>query len=180
MDSPWYRRIFDEPQFVRFETPMGLAEAVSQLAAETETSSWRIRFSEYMLGRVSANSVRLRRVVPYFRNDWKPVFEGRFEEAGGRVALVGIFGASRSTRIFMYVFISFGLLWSVFAFLAVSMHPDPTLPVWFPVAGFGMAVVGVLMSRGFGWLSRGDIAWLKQKIAAALHAKPANYRLERP
>ena len=160
--------MLETPQPVRFDTALRLPQAVSRLAAETEFSSWRLRFSEYMLGRVTPDSVSLRRVVPFFRNSWQPVFEGKFVETNGRTALVGLFGTSRLTRITMYIFVGFGTFWSCLALWSVSAHPDPNLPAWFPFCGFGMAALGLLMSRGFAWLSRGDVAWLTDKITNAL------------
>ena len=106
--------------------------------------------------------------MPTFRNSWKPVFTGHFAEANGAVVLIGTFGAAYLNRRFMQVFVAFGVLWSLGAFWSLHKTPGQQLPAWFPLAGFGMAALGLVMSQIFARISRGDIIWLSDRIAGAL------------
>jgi hypothetical protein len=168
METVWYRQLLDDRQPARFEVKSTLDEAIARLAAATERSRKLFSVTEYMFGRVSAPEVRLERVMPTFRNSWKPVFTGHFIEANGTVVLIGTFGAAYFTRIFMHVFVAFGVLWSIGAFWSLHKTPGQQLPPWFPFAGLGMATLGLVISRIFERISRGDVIWLSDRIAGAL------------
>jgi hypothetical protein len=168
VETVWYRQLVDDRQPASFEVNSTLDEAIARLAAATESSRKIFSANEYMFGRVSAPQVRLERVMPTFRNSWKPVFTGRFVEENGKVILIGTFGAAYFTRVFMHVFVAFAVLWSIGAFWSLHKTDGQQLPAWFPFAGLGMAALGLVMSRIFARISRGDIVWLSDRIAGAL------------
>jgi len=168
MEAVQYRQLLDDRQPVRFEVRLTLDDAIARLAAATESSRKLFSVTEYLFGRVSAADVRLERVMPTFHNSWKPMFTGHFVEANGAVVLIGTFGAAYFTRMFMRVFMAFGVLWSIGALWSLHKTPGQQLPVWFPFAGLGMAVLGLVISRIFGRISRGDITWLSDRISGAL------------
>jgi hypothetical protein len=168
METVWYHQLLDDRQPARFEVKSTLHEAIARLAAATESSQKLFSAADYMFGRVSGPDVRLERVMPTFRNSWKPVFAGHFVEENGTVVLTGTFGTTYFTRIFMHFFVAFGILWSIGAFWSLHNTPEQQLPPWFPFAGFGMAALGLMMSQIFGKISRGDIIWLSDRIAGAL------------
>lgn len=168
MDNSWLRQLLDDRTPVSFKTTCTVEEAVRRLSTITVTSRWRTIFSQCIYGKVSPRSVRLERTVPFFTNSWKPVFEGYFEESHQATILVGTFGVSTYTRRFMKVFVSFGVAWSIFACLSLWLNPTPELPWWFPLAGIGMAALGILMNRTFAKLSGGDVTWLSDRIKSSL------------
>ena len=163
-----WKELIDDRQPVRFEIEGPVEDAICRLSDATEAPGFRLAVRPHMCGRVSEEGVRLERVAPLFRNSWKPVFVGHFEKSDGQVFLVGTFGVATFTRVFMYVFVTFGVLWSVGASWSVLARPGPSLPVWFPFAGIGIAGIGVAMSKLGAKLSNGDVPWLTRQISDAL------------
>src|SRR6476646_5954090 len=94
-----------------FESKLSIAESVGCLrAAIYPWYSFRAPFQEKAIGTVTAERVRLERVRPFIRNDFKPRFVGRFVERGDRVVLAGRFSMRTSTKVFICVLLVFLLL----------------------------------------------------------------------
>ena len=163
-----FAHLLDPRKQVRFDSALELNEAIRRLSSIVRTSSLGSLFKQHIRGTVSEAKVRLERVTPFFHNSWRPTFAGNFVQENGKVSLVGSYGLSASVRRFMYVFIVFGVVWSLGAGYSVVTEPQPELPFWFPFAGVGMSCVGILMTRGFALTSSGDVDWLSQQIRNAL------------
>ena len=154
---------------VEFESAFDLAESVDRLRAATKRSSFSVLGHEAAVGTVKEARVSLQRVIPMVGNSFKPVFVGRFEEAGGKVVLRGAFGVRTTVKIFMAVW--FGVLtFGAAGFLASTIHGDsPT--AWMGLCVLlGMIVFGLALIKTGQWFSRNDPAWLSQVIGSALGA----------
>jgi len=168
MSRSFVARLFDNSTPVRYRCALSIDDAVGHLLRGTETSRVRALYKPCMFGQVTRDRVQLQRVIPFVANSWKPVFEGRFSEEVGVAVLDGSIGTSRATRRFMKVSVGFCVLWSVGAFLSVTVMPGPQLPWWFPLAGLGMAAVTLALSAAASTASAADRAWLSQRIGDAL------------
>lgn len=168
--------IFGPRRHVQFVTRLPVDTAVNHLADRVETSRWAQLFHQHVYGRVSANSVYLERVTPFFSNSWRPVFEGRFEDHPDGTLLVGSFGTATATRRIILFAIAFCMLWTVGAGWSVVSIPQPGLPFWFPIGGIGMAGIVVLMSRAAAASSSGDVEWLTDRVQEALGAHASHRR----
>ena len=72
-------------------------------------------FTQSAVGRVEKGRVRLQRVIPFFRNSFKPIFVGKFDDATGVVFLKGRFATFMFSRISMTIWFCFALIWSMIA-----------------------------------------------------------------
>lgn len=162
--------LFGSRREVRFSTVLQIDDAVRLLAENVETSRWGQMFNPHIYGSVTKDSVYLERVTPFFKNSWRPVFEGGFEGSTGGSVLSGTFGVSKATKRSIVFGVGFCLLWSVGAGCSVLTSPQPELPVWFSFAGLGMAGLLVAISRVAAAASSSDIAWLTEQIQRILGA----------
>lgn len=145
-----------------FKSAFGLAESVARLRAATVASVFKALMREVAYGPVSETWVQLRREIPMVRNDFKPFFNGQFEERGDGVYLRGHFRMSLAAQVFMTIWLSITL---PFGLVMLAAQPDP----WpFSLIGIGMFVFGVALLAFGKWLSRNDIAWLSAVIQGAL------------
>jgi hypothetical protein len=158
-----------------------LQESVERLKTATKRSVFSTLFCEAAVGCVTANRVRLQRVIPMFGNSFKPVFVGRFVEVGGTVVLRGQFTMFLFSKVFMSVWLSFALVWTILAAVAVfGAGRSPSAPqthhslaaTLFPCIGIAFFLAGVAFLRFCWWLSRGDIDYLKTTMIRALDAQP--------
>lgn len=112
----WFVRLLYDSTLAKFRSAYGLAESVGRLSAATKR--WPLfNFGNTMaVGRVSTDSVRLRRVIPMVHNSFQPVFTG---------LLLGL-----------------SVCWPLFAMPA---HADPGLPTGIEVvfAVFSCVVVAI-------------------------------------
>ncbi len=162
----WLKNLLFESTPAEFRSDYAIAESVQHLAAVT--SRWGLSLSQTQaVGKVSADKVRLQRVIPMVRNSFKPFFTGHFETRDGRTVLTGHFAMPMVARIFMVIWLAMTTLFSV-AFLAGHLRsPNGTpasLPLFellFPAAGIGLIVLGK-------WFARNDIPWLSDVITRAL------------
>ena len=83
----------------------------------------------------------------------------------GRVTLVGSFGRSLATKIFMTFWLGFCLLWTVVVALAEVFQRKLDV---LPLAGLGMLTFGVGLLIFGRWLSREDVCWLSEVVDDAL------------
>lgn len=92
------------------------------------------------------------------------------------------------SKIFMTVWLTFALVWTILAALAVlrAVRDDPrklgggAITLLSPLVGIGFFVVGIAFVRACWWLSRNDMAYLTSVIQAALTQKTSNNAMERP
>jgi hypothetical protein len=162
----WLKNLLFESTPAEFRSDYSLDESVQRLAAVT--SRWGLSLSQTQaVGKVSADKVRLQRVIPMVRNSFKPFFTGHFETRDGRTVLTGHFAIPTAARIFMVIWLAMATLFSV-AFLAGDLRSangtPASLPLFaflFPAAGIGLIVLGK-------WFARNDVAWLSDVMTRAL------------
>lgn len=145
-------------------------ESVERLKGASVRSAFLFVTKESAVGTVSENKVSLQRVLPMFRNSFKPFFIGQFKYKKGRVVLVGRFTMLWFVKAFMTLWLGFCILWTVMATFAVIKQKTPCW--WFPLAGIGMFCVGIAFVQGAQWLSRNDVIWLSELITSTLSGTP--------
>jgi hypothetical protein len=164
----WVRSLLYESAPAEFRSVYSIDESVRRLSAVT--SRWRFSLGETQaVGKVSAGSVRLQRVIPMVRNGFKPFFVGRFETREGGTVLTGHFGMSVFTKIFMTFWLGMVALFSV-AFLTAYFRSPNTNSAWLPAGPLFMLVAGLGLVRLGQWFARNDVAWLSGVITRALDA----------
>jgi hypothetical protein len=155
-----------------FASDFPAAEAVSRLRNATQRSLFSAFFTERAVGPVSHERVRLQRVIPFVGNSYKPIFVGSFVERNGRTMLEGRFTLFRETKIFMTLWFTFLLLWTVFVTIAVaadvgSRRERPEM-LLVPLVGVAFFIAGLGMLRFGWWISRRDVDFLSAVISGAL------------
>jgi hypothetical protein len=149
-----------------FSSAYGLAESVGRLSAATKRWTLFDFGNTVAVGRVSTDSVRLRRVIPMVHNSFQPVFMGRFEVREGVTVLTGHFGMPMSVKVFMsfwfgmVIVISGGLLLGPKALFRMAVMIGPLVMI---IGGLGLVAAGK-------WFGRNDAAWLSGIITTALGA----------
>ena len=156
------------------ESKFSLEDSVFRLRENTKRSVFSSLFKQKAAGRVSSSKVSLQRVIPFFGNSFKPIFVGKFKEEKGRVYLEGKFTTFLLSKIFMAVWFSFALLWTVIAIIQVaetfSSQTDRLSyeAFLFPVGGIIFIGIGVLFIKLCWRLSAKDIDYLKNVVVEAL------------
>lgn len=154
---------------VEFESAFDLAQSIDRLRAATKRSAFSAMAQQVAVGTVRETRVSLHRAIPMVGNSFKPIFVGRFEQAGGKVVLRGSFAMHWFTKLFMILW--FGvLIVAAIATLAAGIGADsPETWMGLPVI-VGMIGAGFLLVKTGQWFSRKDPAWLSNVIASALCA----------
>lgn len=150
----------------RFPSDFPLSESVARLRERTRRSVFVTLFQEAAAGPVTESRVRLQRVIPLVGNSFKPIFVGTFQQSHGRIVLEGRFTMFLFAKILMTMWLTFALLWTCVAALAVLR--DGAMTLFFPLYGFGLFATGIAFLRVCWWLSRNDIAFLTSVIQRAL------------
>jgi hypothetical protein len=145
---------------VEFRSAFGLTESVQRLRAATRKSAFGVMAEQAAVGPVEETRVRLERVIPMFRNSFKPCFAGRFEQRGDGVYLIGRFAVPWAVRIFMGIWLG--------GVLVIGMPAALSQPGWPSLMPIGMFAFGVGMIALGLWLSRNDPQWLSGVIQGAL------------
>ena len=162
----WLRDLLWGGTDAEFMSAFGLDESVRRLSEGIRRSAFFVFTASTTVGNVTPSRVTLQRVRPFFRNDFKPIFEGQFVEANGRVYLRGTFRISTYTRAFLALWLAFCLTWTFLA--AVGSLTNPAM-WWFPFLGIGMFALGIGFAAAARSTSRGDIEWLSEIIRGRLH-----------
>jgi len=162
---------------VQFPSDFPLAESVARLRARTKRSVFVSLFERSAAGPVTESRVRLQRVIPFFGNSFKPVFVGAFTQSHGRVVLEGRFTMFLFTKVFMTIWLSFALVWTILAESLSVAHDGPRS---LPLVGLVFLAAGIGFIRGCWWLSRNDMAYLTSVIRSALSPGPPGNAMERP
>jgi hypothetical protein len=140
----------------------GIEESVQRLRASTRRHAFILIAQDVAVGPVSEDRVRLERVSPLFRNSFKPIFYGRFEQRIDGVHLSGHFTMPWFNKAFMTVWLGLAL---VFGIHIAANYPWNNAAA---LAAFGMLVFGLLLVSFGKWLSRNDAAWLSAVMQEAL------------
>jgi hypothetical protein len=164
----WVSGLLYESAPAEFRSTYGVDESVQRLSAVT--SRWGFSLGETQaVGRVSADSVRLQRVIPMVRNGFKPFFVGRFEIRDGVTVLTGHFGMSAFAKAFTTLWLAMAALFTI-GFLAADFSSKNSATVWLPIFPLLMLVAGLGFVRLGKWFARNDVAWLSGVITQALSA----------
>lgn len=167
-----------KPGIVEFESAYGLTESVDRLKALTRRSVFSSMTTEEAVGTVKESHVSLQRVIPMFRNSFKPVFTGRFVERDGRVLLVGRFTMHWFVKIFIGIWFGILSIIGVLSMIATIRKAQNFKDVL--LMCLGMMAFGVALVRVGQWLSRGDPAWLSIVIKHALQSTQAGDQRSHP
>ncbi len=174
MLTRFYRFLFGDVP-VEIPSSFPLNESVERLKGATRNIFF-VLFAQVVVGRVTPKSVRLVRSIPFVGNSFKPIFVGQFVEVDGRVVLRGRFTMFQFSKIFMSIWLGFLFLWTcataafvLLSFAGVTQVPsDQQFAYFFPFAGAGMIVVGILFVRFCWWLSSSDMTYLSNRIVNAI------------
>ncbi|MBB3228531.1 hypothetical protein FHW69_003173 [Luteibacter sp. Sphag1AF] len=141
---------------VRFESGYNLAASVARLkAATSESIAWN---QSRPAGRVTNFSVELHREIPLARNSFKTVFQGQFQQVGGRTVLTGRFGLHWLAKVFM-------LFWVAMTAAGVIVLIDMERAA---IVSFGAMLFGIALMCAGLWFARHDARWLTGVIGHAL------------
>ena len=157
----------------RFASAWSVAESVQRLQqAQHNPPPSRFR-NERVDGAVSAEQVRLTRVVPGRRNAMQPVFTGAWGTEAGHAVLAGRFAPRGAVQLFCALWFGFLLFFMALGVQAILTHG---WAVWWTV---GMGVL--LFGAGWGFIAAGrragqaDIDALSALIEGALRAPKAEH-----
>lgn len=149
-----------------FASDYSLAASVERLRAAMP-GSFAERFTRStMTGTVSADRVRLTRIIPFVGNSYCPHFFGSFRETGQGVVLSGCFTMSQWVKTFMALWLGFAVFWTVVVILGTVSGRATVW--WGPFFGLGFIALGVGGLKLSQWFARNDVPWLSTTITAAL------------
>jgi hypothetical protein len=164
----WFVNLIYGSISVEWESAYGLEESVSRLRAATKRSVFSALAEPAAVGTVTGSRVKLQRVIPMFRNSFKPFLVGQFVKRGEHVFLVGRFTMHSFVKVFMTVWFGFLVVFGVTAPFAQTVSRSGSFAfVFAPITmcGFGVGLVW------FGkWLARNDAAWLADVVKRAIGA----------
>jgi hypothetical protein len=162
----WVKNLLFESTPAEFRSDYSIAESVQRLTAVT--GRWGLSLSQTQaVGKVSADKVRLQRVIPMVRNSFKPFFTGHFETRDGHTVLTGHFAMLMAARIFMVIWLAMATLFTV-AFLAGGLRSANGTPAWSPLIAVLIPVGGIGLIALGKWFARNDVAWLSDVMTRAL------------
>jgi hypothetical protein len=163
----WLGRLLYESTATEFRSAYGVPESVERLRAATKRSAFSALDETRAVGKVSAESVRLQRVIPMIQNSFKPFFTGSFQVRDGLTVLTGHFGMSMFVKIFMTFWLGMVALFAL-GFLLGNFSSKTSYSVGVAVGPLLMLAAGLgLVSLG-KWFARNDAAWLSAVIGEAL------------
>jgi len=161
----WFRDVIQGIP-AEFESRFGLEESVARLSAATRRFIL-FPMRQVAVGRVSQESVSLRKATPFVENSFAPQFFGAFYEHDGRTVLFGHFTIHWAVKAFMTLWLSGCLLWTSVVVLTAVAKRDPVMALA-SLAGVAMLGLGVGFVWFCSWRARGDIPWLSAVIRDAL------------
>ncbi len=141
------------------------AEAVERLRAATKRSAFSALAGQAAVGKVTEERVSLQRVIPLVNNGFKPFFVGQFQTRNGTTVLVGRFGMTIFTKVFMTFWLGMVLVIAIGVLLGGAVKGASGAMQFAPFLMFG-AGLGLI---GLGkWFARNDVKWLTKVISEAL------------
>jgi hypothetical protein len=161
----------------RFASAYVLHESIERLRSRTKKkrSTFAGRLAQEAVGEVSAQTVVLQRVRPFFGNSFRRVFVGQFRQYADSVVLEGKFAMPLFARVFMGFWFGFGVLCvalssvtAVATAVAAREHPEWSAILVTPFFGVAILALGYLGTRPSSRWSRADIEFLSDVIAQAL------------
>jgi hypothetical protein len=164
----WFVNLIYGSISVEWESAFGLEESVSRLRAATKRSVFSALAEPAAVGTVTESRVKLQRVIPMFRNSFKPFLVGQFVKRGEQVFLVGRFTMDGFVKVFMTVWFGFLVVFGVAApFAQTASRSGSFVFVFAPITMCGFGVGLVWFGR---WLARNDAAWLADVVKRAIGA----------
>jgi len=139
------------------------ALVVQSLEEQIVAWPWERMFRDRMIGRVSEDLIRIRRLRPFWRNDFAPQFVGAITSDGTR--LDGRYQIRRLPRVFVCIWVGFVLIFFAPTTVVQLFQDGPTSHTlgMFAIMLAMAAFVGGMPWLGW-WLGRAD----KQHIGALL------------
>jgi hypothetical protein len=153
----WLGRLLYESTAAEFRSSFSVVESVERLQTATKRSAFSAIGVAAAVGKVSAGSVRLQRVMPMLHNSFKPFFVGRFDSRDGVTWLTGQFGMTMFTKIFMTFWLGMVALFSV-GFLLGSLNATASYPRQIVMGPFFMLIAGFGLVALGKWFARNDVA----------------------
>lgn len=152
-----------------FKSDFSLPDSIENLRLVTKRSVFASPTRQCVVGKVTEESVSLRRERPFVGNPFKPYFVGGFKAGESGVVLSGVFTIPSYVKVLYTIWLSFFLFATIHS---AAQAPHNGLINWGGlVIGSTAVVLGILMLIGSRWLARHDVEWLSQVITAALANK---------
>ena len=168
----WFSQLLYGSSPAEFRSAYGLAESVERLRSATKRSVFSAMGETTAVGKVTAEKVRLQRVIPMVGNSFKPFFIGHFEERGRVAVLTGEFTMLGVVKVFMTFWLGMTALFAGAALLGLFHVVGPN--AWlFRLQPFLMMAFGIGLVAAGKWFARNDAAWLSDVIERALGAPRA-------
>lgn len=175
----WLGRLLYGSTPAEFRSAYSVPESVDLLLGATKRSAWSALDDTTAVGQVSAESVRLHRVIPMIRNSFKPFFTGRFENRDGVTVLTGCFTMPMVVKIFMSFWLGMVALFAV-GLLLGSLNSTASFPLWAAIAPLFMLATGLGLVRLGKWFARNDAMWLSGIITQTLGVPVAGAAIKEP
>ena len=157
----------------RFDSDYDLRESVRRLTLASVRPGMSEALYPVAEGTVSAERVRLTRVVPGQRSGLPAPFVGGFRQDRGRVVLEGRF----ALHAFVGTVVTFigGFTVLAMAMVGAALQQDAARLWWTPGIPLALAAFGLALVAAGRGQARTDAAWLSPTIRGALTA-PADER----
>ena len=172
MTLPIWQSLSDsEP--AAFESALPLQQAAERLAAVVERSEFANWGVNCLVGRVTVERVQIARHRAGQRTPTRPIFRGRFVQAGDRIVLTGRFAYPLSTKVLFVAFIAVPAVLSM-ALLLLGMGAifagSPAGPRrWVGLAGTSLSLVLIYaLFKVVQPFDRDDVPWITQHVQRAI------------
>jgi hypothetical protein len=148
-----------------FESALPLQQAAQRLAAVVERSEFANWGVDCLVGRVTVERVEIARHRAGQRRPTRPIFRGRFSQAGDRIVLTGRFAYPLSTKILSVGLISVLAVFSTalllfgFGALFVGSPAGPSRWVGFAGVTLGLGLIYALF-KVVQPFDREDVPWI--------------------
>jgi hypothetical protein len=156
-----------------FESALPVQQAAQRLAAVVERSEFANWGVDCLVGRVTVEGVEIVRHRAGQRTPTRPMFRGRFSEAGDRVVLTGRFAYPLSTKVLLVALIAvLAVLSSALLLLGLGalFRGSPAgLSRWvgFACSAFGLVLIYSLF-KVVQPFDRDDVPWISQYVQRAI------------
>jgi hypothetical protein len=172
MRLPIWQSLSDSEPAV-FESALPLQQAAQRLAAvveRSESANWGV---DCLVGRVTVERVEIARHRAGQRTPTRPIFRGRFSQAGDRIVLTGRFAYPLSTKVLSVALIAvLAVLSSALLLLGLGVIfvGSPSSPSrWVGVAAVISSLVLIYaLLKVVQPFDRDDIPWISQHVQRAI------------
>ena len=152
----------------RFDSDYDLPESLRRLTLASVHAGAGDALYPVAEGVVSADHVRLMRVVAGERSGVPSVFSGAFRQHGGRVVLEGRFALHAFVRTVVALIGGFSVL--AMFMVGAALQEDAARLWWTPGIPLGLAAFGLALVAAGRDQAKADATWLSRQIRGALTA----------